>query len=121
MADDRQKCYAFPEQQENKTLKQKILPGNSSKIQVAMRKKKQPDISVCCKSDRIYVPISLQVLVQSISGYFQENRVRFCAFWNQGHGQDNMLLHHFTLKESMSGLINEGRENDILVFWPEIE
>ena len=32
-----------------------------------------------------------------------------------------MLLHHFSLKESMSGLINEGRENDILVFWPEIE
>ena len=31
-----------------------------------------------------------------------------------------MLLHHFTIKESMSGL-NEGRENDILVFWPEIE
>ena len=32
-----------------------------------------------------------------------------------------MLLHHFTLKESMSGLINEGsREND-MVFWPEIE
>ena len=29
-------------------------------------------------------------------------------------------LHHFTIKESMSGLINEGRENDILVFWPEI-
>ena len=26
-----------------------------------------------------------------------------------------------TLKESMSGLINEGRENDILVFWPEIQ
>ena len=32
-----------------------------------------------------------------------------------------MFLHHFTLKESMSGLINEGRENDILVFWPERE
>ena len=32
-----------------------------------------------------------------------------------------MLLDHFTHKESMSGLINEGRENDILVFWPEIE
>ena len=32
-----------------------------------------------------------------------------------------MLLHHFTLMESMSGLINEGREDDILVFWPEIE
>ena len=32
-----------------------------------------------------------------------------------------MLLHHFTLKENMSGLITEGRENDILVFWPEIE
>ena len=41
MADDRQKCYAFPEQQENKTLKlEKIFPGNSSKIQVAMRKNK---------------------------------------------------------------------------------
>ena len=32
-----------------------------------------------------------------------------------------MLLDNFTLKESMSGLINEGRENDILVFSPEIE
>ena len=32
-----------------------------------------------------------------------------------------VLLHHFTLKESMPGLINEDRENDILVFWPEIE
>ena len=31
-----------------------------------------------------------------------------------------MLLHHFSLKENMSGLINEGKENDILVFWPEI-
>ena len=72
-------------------------------------------------SQRIYVPLSLQALDQSINGYFQENRVRFCAFWNQGHGLDNMLLHHFTLKESMSGLINEGKENDILVFWPEIE
>ena len=40
MANGRQKCYAFPEQQENKTLKQKIFPGNSSKIQVAVRKKK---------------------------------------------------------------------------------
>ena len=29
-----------------------------------------------------------------------------------------MLLHHFTLKESISGLINEGRENDISVLWP---
>ena len=35
--------------------------------------------------------------------------------------KDNMSLNHFTVKESMSGLINEGRENDILVFWPEIE
>ena len=78
-------------------------------------------MSVCCESERIYVPLSLQALDQSINGYFQENRVRFCAFWNQGHGLDNMLLHHFTLKESMSGLINEGKENDILVFWPEIE
>ena len=69
-------------------------------------------------SQRIYVPLSLQALDQNINGYFQENRVRFCAFWNQGHGLDNMLLHHFTLKESMSGLINEGsRENDILVFF----
>ena len=97
----------------------KRCPGNSSKIQVATRKEKQPDIS--CESERIYVPLSLQALVQSINGYFQENRVRFCAFWNQGYGYDNMLLHHFTLKESMSGLINEGKENDILVFWPEIE
>ena len=121
MADDRQECYAFPEQQENRTLQQKRCPGNSSKIQVATRKEKQPDISVCCESERIYIPLSLQALVQSINGYFQENRVRFCAFWNQGHGQDNMLLHHFTLKESMSGLINEGRENDLLVFWPEIQ
>ena len=40
MANGRQKCYAFPEQQENKILKQKIFPGNSSKIQVAVRKKK---------------------------------------------------------------------------------
>ena len=118
MANDRQKCYAFPEQQENRTLKyQKRFPGNSSKIQVAMRREKQPGIS--CESGRIYVPLSLQV--QSINGYFQENRVRFCTFWDQGHGQDNMLLHHFTLKESMSGLINEGREIDISVFWPEIE
>ena len=30
-----------------------------------------------------------------------------------------MLLHHFTLKHV--SLINEGRKNDILVFWPEIE
>ena len=82
---------------------------------------KKKSISVCCESERIYVPLSLQALDQSINGYFQENRVRFCAFWNQGHGLDNMLLHHFTLKESMSGLINEGKENDILVFWPEIE
>ena len=35
---DRQKCYAFPEQQENRTLKEKRFPGNSSKIQVATRK-----------------------------------------------------------------------------------
>ena len=37
---------------------------------------------------------------------------------------DRIICHGiiiFTLKESMSGLINEGRENDILVFWPEIE
>ena len=40
MADGRQKCYAFPEHQENRTLKEKGLPGNSSKIQVAMRKEK---------------------------------------------------------------------------------
>ena len=40
MADDRQKCYAFPEQQENRTLKEKRFPGNSSKIQVATRKEK---------------------------------------------------------------------------------
>ena len=86
-----------------------------------MRKKKSSQILVSAVSQRIYVPLSLQALDQSINGYFQENRVRFCAFWNQGHGLDNMLLHHFTLKESMSGLINEGRENDILVFWPEIE
>ena len=38
MADDRQKCYAFPEQQENRTLKEKRFPGNSSKIHVATRK-----------------------------------------------------------------------------------
>ena len=89
-------------------------------IQVAMRRKKSSQILVSAVSQRIYVPLSLQALDQSINGYFQENRVRFCAFWNQGHGLDNMLLHHFTLKESMSGLINEGRENDLLVFWPEI-
>ena len=40
MADGRQKCYAFPEHQENRTLKEKGLPGNSSKIEVAMRKEK---------------------------------------------------------------------------------
>ena len=121
MADDKQKFRAFLEQEENRTVKQKRFLGNSSKIQVARRKKKEPDISFCCESERIYVHLSLQALVQSINDYFQENRVRFCAFWNQGHGQDNVLLHHFALKESMSGLINEGRENDILVFWPEIE
>ena len=86
LADDRQKCYAFPVEQENSTLKEKRLPGNSSKIQVATRKEKEPDISVCCDSERIYVLLSLQALFQSINGYFQENRVRFCAFWNQGHG-----------------------------------
>ena len=62
MADDRQKCYAFPEQQENKTLKQKIFPGNSSKHQVAMRKKSS-QILVSAVSQRIYVPLSLQALV----------------------------------------------------------
>ena len=50
-------------------------------------------------------------------------RVRFCAFWNHAGSwiKDNVLLHHFTLEESISGLINinEGRENDTLVFWPE--
>ena len=40
MADDRQKCYAFPAEQENSTLKEKRLPGNSLKIQVATRKEK---------------------------------------------------------------------------------
>ena len=32
MADDRQRCYAFPKQQEIKTLKEKGFSGNSSKI-----------------------------------------------------------------------------------------
>ena len=60
----------------------------------------------------MFLCLSLKLLFkESVVTYFQENRVRFCSFWN----------HHFTLKESMSGLINEGRENDILVFWPEIE
>ena len=86
MADDKQQFHAFLEQEENRTLKEKRFPGNSSKIQVATRKKKEPDISVCCESERIYVPLSLQALVQSINYYFQENRVRFCAFWNQSHG-----------------------------------
>ena len=40
MADDRQKCYAFPAEQENSTLKEKRLPWNSLKIQVATRKEK---------------------------------------------------------------------------------
>ena len=39
----------------------------------------------------------------SDGGYFQGNRVRFCAFWNQDHGKD-MLFHHLSLKENLSGL-----------------
>ena len=81
MANDRQRCYAIPV---IITLKKNRFSGNFS--EVAMRKEKLPDTCVCFESDRIYRPLSLQVLVQSISGYFQENRVRFCAFWNQGLG-----------------------------------
>ena len=40
MANDRQRCYAIPEQQEYKTLKHKRFSGNFSEIQVAMRKEK---------------------------------------------------------------------------------
>ena len=38
MANDRQRCYAIPEQQEYKTLKKKRFLGNFS--EVAMRKEK---------------------------------------------------------------------------------
>ena len=40
MANDRQRCYAIPEQQEYKTLKKKRFSGNFSKIQVAIGKEK---------------------------------------------------------------------------------
>ena len=51
------------------------------------QEKKSSQILVSAVSQREFtVPSSFQALVQSINGYFQENRVRFCAFWNQGHG-----------------------------------
>ena len=40
MANDRQRCYAIPEQQEYKTLKNKRFSGNFSEIQNAMRNEK---------------------------------------------------------------------------------
>ena len=40
MANDRQRCYAIPDQQEYKTLKKKRFSGNFTEIQVAMSKEK---------------------------------------------------------------------------------
>ena len=51
------------------------------------QEKKSSQILVSAMSQREFTfPSSLQALVQSINSYFQENRVRFYAFWNQGHG-----------------------------------
>ena len=66
MANGRQKCYAFPEQQENKTLKQKIFPGNSSKIQVAVRKKSR-QILVSAVSQREFTFPCLSKLLFKVS------------------------------------------------------
>ena len=51
IADDRQKCHAFPEPEENRTLKQKRFLGNSSKIQVATS---QREFTFLCLSKLLF-------------------------------------------------------------------
>ena len=66
MADDRQKCYAFPEQQENKTLKQNIS-GEFFKNSSCNEKKKSSQMLVSAVSQGEFTFPCLSKLLFKVS------------------------------------------------------